>query len=632
LFDIPLLCITTFTRITEQLCLRTPKPISYLIPLLIAGLHSSAQQEIALQNTRASSSINKADTAEVNRLIRLSSSYVQADLDSVYYFSQQAMTMARQLNYQPGIAQAYLKNCLYHRMKGNTSLALQDGLKGLEIFERTDNKMGIAHACEALAQTYKETAGGSQLTDDLLTKGVDYARQAVSIYEGLRDSVELPAGLNVLGIIYRDRGKIKSQSYFYDSAYNCYTRAIDIIKRNGKGIGSLGRLYNNISQVYLEHKKDFGTALQYSLMAVDYNKERNNINSLTHNYTNISDIYRRMKMPGDALDFAKKATDLALYLNSPTRIANGYGQLYVCYKDMKQYDSALHYFVLSDRIADSFANLSKTQQIAEMQTRFETVKKESEIQRLNIVNSDKNTQISYLVTGLLLFVLLAGAMIWLYRRLNNQKQLISLQSKQMEVMMKELHHRVKNNLQIVSSLLSLQTYRLKDEESIAAIRESQQRVQAMSFIHQRLYKTDELTMVNVKEYITDLSESLLASYGYDRHQFNLQINVENEMLDVDKALPIGLIVNEIVTNAFKYAYKNVAHPSLQIDCRENGNDINLSIKDNGAGMDEQVWKQTGGSFGKQLVSTLCRQLRAKQSLEVNKGTRFHFVIPKNVAA
>lgn len=539
--------------------------------------------------------------------------------------------MAMAINYPAGIAASYLKSCTYNRMKGNTSQALQEALKGLEIYEMINDKKGIAYACEAVAQTYKETAG-SQLTDDLLAKGVDYARQAVRIYEELRDSVELPAGLNVLGIIFRDRGKIKGQSYYYDSAFNCYTRGINIIKMNAKGIGSLGRLYNNISQVYLEHKKDYTTALNYSMMAVDYNKERNNINSLTHNYTNISDIYRRINKPYDALDYARKATELAFQLNSPTRIANGYGQLYVCYKDLKQYDSALRYYVLSDHISDSFANLSKTQQIAEMQTRFETVKKESEIQRLNVVNSDKNKQISYLVGGLLLFGLLAGAMIWLYRRVNHQKLLISRQSKQMEVMMKELHHRVKNNLQIVSSLLSLQTYRLKDAESIAAIRESQQRVQAMSFIHQRLYKTDELTTVNVKEYITDLTESLLASYGYDRDQFDLQINIENEMLDVDKALPIGLIVNEIVTNAFKYAYSNVKHPSLQINCTENGNDINLSIKDNGNGLDEKIWKQTGGSFGKQLVTTLCRQLRAKQSLDISNGTRFQFVIPKNIQA
>ncbi len=108
--------------------------------------------------------------------------------------------------------------------------------------------------------------------------------------------------------------------------------------------------------------------------------------------------------------------------------------------------------------------------------------------------------------------------------------------------MKELHHRVKNNLQIVSSLLSLQTYKVQDEEAVLVLKESQQRVQAMSFIHQRLYKTESLTAVNMKEYLTDLAESLVSSYGYNRDDFDLHIAVDKEMLDIDKALPIGLII------------------------------------------------------------------------------------------
>lgn len=612
--------------------MRTPEPISFLILFLLAGLCSSAQQEIALQGRKDALPVKtRPDTAQVNYLNRLSAKYLQSDLDSIYFFALQAREMARRIDYQQGLAQSFLNSCTYNRMKGNTAEALEDGLEGMKIFEKAGDKKGVASACLSIAQVYKETAG-SKLTDELLAKGIGYAKQAFAINELLKDTAEMPSSLNIAGIIFRDRGKIKTQEHFYDSAYAYYTRAIDLVKRSGKAIHTLPRLYNNIAQVYQEHYKDYPKSLEYSLMAVKLNTETNSINSLTHNYINISEIYRRMKKADKALDYAIKATALSLQLNSPTRITNSYGQLYLCYKDIGQFDSALRYYILSDRISDSFANLSKTEQIAEMQTRYETVKKESEIQRLNTVNTSKNKQISYLVGGVLLFGLVAGGMIWLYRRVNHQKQLITRQSKQMEVMMKELHHRVKNNLQIVSSLLSLQTYRLKDEESIAAIRESQQRVQAMSFIHQRLYKTDDLTSVNVREYITDLTESLLASYGYDRHQFDLQISVDNEMLDVDKALPMGLIVNEIVTNAFKYAYKNVAHPSLEIICTENGNDINLSIKDNGQGLDEKIWKQSGGSFGKQLVSTLCRQLRAKQSLEVNNGTRFQFVIPKNIQA
>jgi two-component sensor histidine kinase len=194
--------------------------------------------------------------------------------------------------------------------------------------------------------------------------------------------------------------------------------------------------------------------------------------------------------------------------------------------------------------------------------------------------------------------------------------------------MKELHHRVKNNLQIVSSLLSLQSYKLNDDEAIAAIRQSQQRVQAMGLIHQRLYQTDESAFVNIKEYLTDLTESLIASYGYDRDHFDLHISSQQELLDVDKVLMLGLVVNEIITNALKYAYTDIDHPSLRITCTGDGEHIILSVKDNGPGWDQSKWQQAGGSFGKQLVTALCRQLRATQELTTDNGTQFTFIIPR----
>jgi len=333
-----------------------------------------------------------------------------------------------------------------------------------------------------------------------------------------------------------------------------------------------------------------------------------------------------------SVEYALKTVALAKQLNAPPRLQNAYNQLYISYRDNKQYDSALRYYIAYQAISDSLLNIDKTKQIADMQTRYETVKKEAEIQDLNSSNSNKNKQISYLIAGLGLFALLAGGLLLLYRRVDKQKQLITHQSRQLETMMKELHHRVKNNLQIVSSLLSLQSYRMNDEEAVTAIRQSQQRVQAMSFIHQRLYKTENVSTVNMKEYITDLTESLLASYGFNKDNFDLMISSDMDTLDVDRALPIGLIINEIVTNAFKYAYKGIEHPSLQIVFTEKDNNMVLSIKDNGKEWNESSWKQTGDSFGRQLVTSLCRQLRAKQDLVIKNGTVFTFTIPQQMQA
>jgi two-component sensor histidine kinase len=296
-----------------------------------------------------------------------------------------------------------------------------------------------------------------------------------------------------------------------------------------------------------------------------------------------------------------------------------------------RYDSALYYYKQADALDDSLNNVAKTNEVMALQTKFETRKKETEIQQLHTDSLVKNRQIVFLVSALVIFALLAVCMVWLYYRIRKQRQQITGQSKKLEVMMKELHHRVKNNLQIVSSLLSLQTYKVQDEEAVLVLKESQQRVQAMSFIHQRLYKTESLTAVNMKEYLTDLAESLVSSYGFNRDDFDLHITVDKEMLDIDKALPIGLIINELMTNSLKYAYSGTHRPALNITLTEEDTKLVCTIKDNGVGLDEQQWKTTKKSFGKQLITALCKQLRAQQSLVVNAGTQFTITIPKQAA-
>jgi two-component sensor histidine kinase len=266
-----------------------------------------------------------------------------------------------------------------------------------------------------------------------------------------------------------------------------------------------------------------------------------------------------------------------------------------------------------------------------LQTKYETAKKELEISRLAREALSDKRRILLLAGFLVLLVAIAIILTWLYQRIKGQKRQIDQQAQRLQAVMKELHHRVKNNLQIVSSLLSLQTYKLHDAEAILVFKESQQRVQAMSLIHQRLYTTDLLTAINMKEYVTDLAETLLASYGFGRDRFDLQLEIEEEILDVEKALPIGLLINELVTNALKYAYVNISHPRLFISLKKIDEQLTLIVRDNGEGIDAEEWKKKGNSFGKQLIRVLGKQLRASQTVDGKDGTSFTIIIPNKAA-
>lgn len=199
-------------------------------------------------------------------------------------------------------------------------------------------------------------------------------------------------------------------------------------------------------------------------------------------------------------------------------------------------------------------------------------------------------------------------------------------AQQIKLLMKELHHRVKNNLQIVSSLLSLQSFRIKDQYAIDAIKEGQQRIEAMSLIHQKLYIQDAITQVNIREFITDIAESLMQAYGYDSNNFELQINVEEALLDVDKAIPLSIIINELITNAFKYAYDTVKNPKLIISFTKKSRQASLAIADNGIGINTNNWDSNDG-YGKELIQTFTEQLEGTLKLSINQGTTFQIVFP-----
>ncbi len=211
--------------------------------------------------------------------------------------------------------------------------------------------------------------------------------------------------------------------------------------------------------------------------------------------------------------------------------------------------------------------------------------------------------------------------------LKNSVAIIQHQSDKLTILMKELHHRVKNNLQIVSSLLNLQSYRLMDTEAAQAVQESKLRVDAMSLIHQSLYQTDDVSTLDIKSYITHLCESLMAAYGYSHADFDLRIEVPNIYLDADSAIPIGLIINELVTNSFKYAYKKTRKPLLKLVLRMEA-EITLLVSDNGTDFKKADWERASTSFGKQLIHSLVQQINGQLSLSTDLGTHFNIRFPK----
>ncbi|WP_080239226.1 tetratricopeptide repeat-containing sensor histidine kinase [Spirosoma rigui] len=296
-------------------------------------------------------------------------------------------------------------------------------------------------------------------------------------------------------------------------------------------------------------------------------------------------------------------------------------------------------------------SLQKARSLAEIEARYKTKERVHQITELNAQNQLQERLVQYMAAGLFVLTVLMGLLVYQYtairranRRLSEQNTVISQnsrqladQAQQLRTLMKELHHRVKNNLAIISGLLRLQANGLEDESVVQAVRVGQQRVEAMSLIHQGLYQTDQVTLVNMAEYLPTLAQNLMRAYGYGRDTFDLQMDIKLEELDVDVAIPLGLIVNELVTNAFKYAYNGDQVPLLRISLQQEVTTsappaIVLEIEDNGPGITPDAWRSRSSrtSFGKRLVTSLTEQLEGTLDLFVPKGTLFRLRIPQPV--
>ncbi|MDO9045476.1 MAG: sensor histidine kinase [Methanobacteriaceae archaeon] len=207
-----------------------------------------------------------------------------------------------------------------------------------------------------------------------------------------------------------------------------------------------------------------------------------------------------------------------------------------------------------------------------------------------------------------------------------QTRELSLQVNQLlndkEMLIKEIHHRVKNNLTVISSLLSLQSRYIKDESDKDLFKESENRAKSMALIHERLYRSEDVKSIDFSDYITSLSRDLFDTYVTSKDKIQLKLDVENIMVDVDNTVPLGLIINELVTNCLKYAFPSNRTGTININFHKIGSEYVLEVIDDGIGLPEDFDTDKSDSLGMRLISGLTAQLDGEMEMLNDSGTTF----------
>lgn len=199
----------------------------------------------------------------------------------------------------------------------------------------------------------------------------------------------------------------------------------------------------------------------------------------------------------------------------------------------------------------------------------------------------------------------------------------SLQEK--EILLKEIHHRVKNNLQIISAITAFHAQTVKEEENKQTFQEYQQRIKALAKIHELLYRSDDLARVDLEDYLRGLIQNLKLSYNINPALIKVEIIVDQIKINLSKAMHIGLIVNELVSNAFKYAFPDNQKGKITIRFAKKDKEVHLQIEDTGIGMKKQMKLTRPKSMGLRIVATSTKQLKGTINLKVNGGTQWHLI-------
>jgi len=252
--------------------------------------------------------------------------------------------------------------------------------------------------------------------------------------------------------------------------------------------------------------------------------------------------------------------------------------------------------------------------------------RENDLRKATLAD-ERNFQ-AFLWIGIILLMALALLVFYLFRKQQEKNSIILKQTKDLEFVNKEVHHRVKNNLQVISSLLDLQSKYTQDVRYESLLNESKHRVQSMAFIHQNLYESAGMNMVDMPNYIQNLVDHLWTAYQRDGEQVEIEVDVKPMQLHMDLVVSIGMIINELVTNSLKYAFVDRTNGKICVALSETSNLFQLEVSDNGIGIPEFIDVAGASSFGYKMVRAFVQKLKGTMQIARDHGTTIQIQFTK----
>lgn len=517
---------------------------------------------------------------------------------------------------------------IYDQM-GNYERGLEYYLQGLSIAEEAQDNRLMASLTSNIASL--------QYFQNNYDKALEYTQKAKLLFANNEDDAGLAK-------VYQTMGNIAFQQEQYDTALAQFSAGLAIQEKRNNQRG-LSFAYFNLAKTYLE-KGDENKGLELHLKSLEIREKINFQLGIASSNLVIGNIYQDQKQQYQkALPYLQRALVLAEETGAYQEMSASYAALARCYSKLGNYHKAYDYQEHYRATRDSLFNQDRNESIANMQVRYDTEKKEAQINALTqeaalmtgIQQKDQQVKV-LLAIGLLLLLGLAF-LFWNQSRLKQKvnaqlsiknkeiaqkSEALALSLKEKEVLLREVHHRVKNNLQMVSSLLNLQASEVQNETVLASIREGKSRVEAMSLIHENLYQSDQIKEVDIAQYLEQLLGHLGSAFAQKGKSIKVNLSAEHIRFNIDTAIPLGLVINELVTNAYKYAFQGQDIGQIDVQIQHiSEHTYELTIADNGQGMPADFEIKKTNSLGLRLVNMLSTlQLKGDFDYHFDHGSLF----------
>ena len=527
--------------------------------------------------------------------------------DSVVYHAEKALDYHIKANDKQKIADTYRSLSIDYLNTGELEKAQEVLFKSIALYEDLDDDSGLGSAYRTLGVKYRVTGD--------FEKSIAATNQAIPLLEKTENYSALAIAQFNLIVGYGELGE-------FEKAYEAAEYCLEIVRTKvPEEIFVPVRAYSYRGDVYIK-AKDYDNALKDYLTAWNLCIEHIGEERCATYRTEIGKIYLLQEKYELALDHL-----LAGVKSYEDKGQIGFVQPYLdlaeTYRKLGDFENALLYrekaYANSEkRLEDKISSVE-----SEMAIKYETEKKDEALASQAALIEQKNkTQLLFIVIASLLFLFLLSLLYFFYKNKKATK-IIRVKNAEKELLLKEIHHRVKNNLEMVKSLIALQSAQIEDPATKDAMIASQNRVQSMGIIHQKLYQGENLGSIEMKDYFINLSEGVLDSFNAS-DKVKIECAMDNLELDVDTAVPIGLIVNELLTNALKYAFPEQEQGIIKLSLeKESDHNLKLEIRDNGVGKTRGI-VPIGTGFGSQLVKLLTQQLNGKMRERIDKGTHIEF--------